>query len=352
MVEDDGQEEEFDPLEETYKKHKKCQPFQFVKAYIAVVVTGILYSETFFSSNKFIGSNKLDLKLKKWMTMKTPYHLVSLNWSSLRFAAKLAVRYRRQLAVDWIERAYIGEIQSSWFAHTCISPLTNPSSDYEVKMYGQEDSFHSLNRSHLLRFYYDETSTNLHFKRRWDLLTDPEADSEPLTVLAWLVFTFVPCLTSVYKEILDSMLRGDPFTNYTTPSDLAFICLVLEQHVSKWKKIVGFRVNTGRWMSEEYHSKLEGLLYKDGIAGEQAKRRYNDLCLYFYVNFYSEKDWQGMKASNVANLHKRINDLVGAQVAQLEEKIVTGHTANGYPHSAQAIQDDILHRVFFKNYVA
>lgn len=108
--------------------------------------------------------------------------------------------------------------------------------------------------------------------------------------LAWVIRHFVPLIVDDPQTFRRSMLQKMPINTYMTFSDLAFAVLVLEHHILKWRNLVQFKLETGRAPPEEYvRQQSGGLLYKNGISGEEAKRRFNALCHYFFSNFQPSK---------------------------------------------------------------
>lgn len=111
----------------------------------------------------------------------------------------------------------------------------------------------------------------------------------------------------------------------------------------KWRHLVQFQLEMGSSEASPGHSKSAmGLLYDGGIAGESAKRRFDELNMYFFVNFYSascpEKD------QNMAALQRLVEERATSFGSGKSEEI---ETAVARQPSMDDIQNDILHRVFY-----
>ena len=100
-------------------------------------------------------------------------------------------------------------------------------------------------------------------------------------VLAWIIRHFVPLVADDPKLFWGSMLARMPLKKYLSMTDLVFAILVLEHHMMKWRHLIHFQLETGRSPSEDFTQQSGGLLYRDGIAGEAAKQRFEDLYVYF-----------------------------------------------------------------------
>ena len=68
------------------------------------------------NNHKFMGSSHLDLKLQTWMRNRLNPELVDCNWTALRQVVKETLRYKRQRSVEYIWRAYFGELVWMSFA--------------------------------------------------------------------------------------------------------------------------------------------------------------------------------------------------------------------------------------------
>ena len=141
------------------------------------------------------------------------------------------------------------------------------------------------------------------------------------------------------------MLNGLPIVSYMTSSDLAFVVLVLEHHIMKWRHLRQVELETGKPVPDEYSREARGLLYDGGIAGQKAKPRFDDLNLYFFTNFYSRACPQREK--NVMVLQKLVDGLAKGDSMDIESQL-SDEKLGGV--SMEKIQDDILHRVFYYMY--
>lgn len=159
--------------------------------------------------------------------------------------------------------------------------------------------------------------------------------------LAWVIRHFVPLVVEQPKVFWESLLAGRPLNVYMTTSDLAFTILVLEHNMVQWHRLVLFQLETGGPPTAEYIQDVGGLLYKDGIAGREAKQRYDDLNVYFYRNFCTPAC-----PKNERNLGRLQNQI--AELVKVDSEAIKKRVKNCGPPTApiKPIQDDILHRVF------
>jgi hypothetical protein len=123
-------------------------------------------------------------------------------------------------------------------------------------------------RCHLLQF----GNMNVPTEEAGDI-----TDEATMDVLARIVCHFVAFLSSDSCAFFESMENGVLIPRYVCHSDLAFAVLVLEQHIMKWRHLIHWELETGRPVPAEYSREAKGLLYNDGIAGEEGKRRFDDL---------------------------------------------------------------------------
>ena len=142
------------------------------------------------------------------------------------------------------------------------------------------------------------------------------------------------------------MMTKTPIRNYVTPSDLAFGVLVLEHHLSKWRQQVQYKLETGgRRLSGEAARNLNGLVYHGGIAGEDAKRRFDSLAVYFFLNYYS-----GIGSDdelNMSRLQKVLDAGIDFDINILEAQIQDyDYQKNDLP-GMDEIKKDIIHCVFY-----
>ena len=116
-VMNDGKEyndHEHDPSEPSNQRgwtsKRKQISFDSMVNPVRTVVLRIMHSNGFWSSNKFIGNEKLDHKLRCWMKKKLEPRTVDENWHALRRAVKEALRFKRQQSVEAIRRLYQREL--------------------------------------------------------------------------------------------------------------------------------------------------------------------------------------------------------------------------------------------------
>jgi hypothetical protein len=194
---------------------------------------------------------------------------------------------------------------------------------------------------------------------RADLTKDRAYDS-----LAWVICHFVPLVCDNPKTFRKFMAEKQPLAFYMSYSDLAFAIVVLEHHMLKWRSLVGFQLETGQRPSEEFcRQQSGGLLYKGGISGEQAKRRFNGLCHYLFSNFcpsnnhnvcQPEKycgraptnypDSRVLRTQQQERLQTRLNELVKVESSRIKADI-KNCPANVFP-PMEEVQEDVLHRVY------
>lgn len=166
-----------------------------------------------------------------------------------------------------------------------------------------------------------------------------------IRILAWVVRYFVAHVSQDPLSFWRSMAAGEPLQDYMTHSDLSLAVLVLEHHVMKWRHLLQVEQETGKPPSDEYSRKARGLLYDDGIAGEEAKRRFDTLCIYFYTNFYATSCPDATRSMNCL---QNILDVAVRKDAALIQAYVTDSSGGGIQGSLlEDIKDDILHRVFY-----
>lgn len=145
------------------------------------------------------------------------------------------------------------------------------------------------------------------------------------------------------KAFWESLLAATPLVKFMTTNDLAFAVVILEQHMMMWRHLVNYELETGHPPSEVERKKAGGLLYNNGISGKEARKRFDDLCVYLFANFCSEKCPQ--RDQNVARLQELVNKLARNDTAAIRGSI--SKNGNSLGHSVQQLQDEVLHRVFY-----
>lgn len=168
-------------------------------------------------------------------------------------------------------------------------------------------------------------------------------------ILAWVVRYFVPLVVDDPKLFWGSMLARMPLVQYMSTSDLAFAMVVLEHNMMKWRRLIHYQLETGRLPCNDYCKQADGLMYKNGIAGEECKRRFDNLCLYFFSNFCTDKCSD--KDRNVRKLQAALDDMAKAGSDSIKSDIQRCTSRAVCGPQAQQIQDDIIHRVFYYSYL-
>ena len=167
-----------------------------------------------------------------------------------------------------------------------------------------------------------------------------------ITVLAWMVRHFAPIVSEAPQEAWTKMMQKVPLKQYVTTSDLAFAVLVLEHHLVRWRKLVQFKLESGgRSMCEDLARTIGGLLYHEGIAGEEAKRRFDSLNVYFFLKFYNEADEESRL--NMTRLQHIVDKGVDFDFEALDRKVKDASQVDVFPVDMDDIQKDIRHRIFY-----
>ena len=172
------------------------------------------------------------------------------------------------------------------------------------------------------------------------------ANPATIAILAWVVRHFAPIVSENPKEAWTKMMQKVPLKLYVTTSDLAFAVLVLEHHLVRWRKLIQFKLESGgRSMCEDLARTIGGLLYHEGIAGEEAKRRFDSLNVYFFLKFYNEADEESRL--NMTRLQHVVDKGVDFDFEIVNMKIRDASEMDPFPVSMADIQKDIRHRVFY-----
>jgi hypothetical protein len=179
--------------------------------------------------------------------------------------------------------------------------------------------------------------------RRKDLLDLGSSDLGPtrIRVLAAVARHFVPHVSNnSAKKIQESMNSGATFDKWMTASDLALAVLILEHHILHWRTLLLNQLENGSPAILPYSSPQSGgrdqsgLLYKDGIGGEEGKLRFEMLSVYFYRSLCS-------RDTTAAQLHHAITELVKAHPSSSSFP-----EANRTEPKIKDVQEWVLHRVF------
>jgi hypothetical protein len=145
-----------------------------------------------------------------------------------------------------------------------------------------------------------------------------------------------------------SMLANKPIEQYMTNSDLAFTIIIVEHYMMNWRRLIHYKWETGHLPPSAYCKQACGFLYKHGIDGEVAKKRYESLCLYFFSNF--SKTNCPTKRKNLARLQSRINAAIKIEYKCIKTAM-TGSASLVSAAQVKQLQDDIAHCVFYKLYL-
>lgn len=179
-----------------------------------------------------------------------------------------------------------------------------------------------------------------------DINEDP-LFGDPLWVLASVIINFSHLVVEDKTKFWASVRAGESVEKYLTPTDLAFAFLVLEHNVIKWRHQLDFRLNTGKNPSLDYCAGLSSLLlYKNGIAGEAAKNRFERLNQYFFRAFFNPALPEARK-KNLAELNGIIFDWANENKDYIHRQWKKGNYA---VFDAREIAEDIIHRVFHYMY--
>ena len=143
-------------------------------------------------------------------------------------------------------------------------------------------------------------------------------------------------------------MKKTPLKDYVTVSDLAFAVLVLEHHMCCWRDATRSRLKSSGMVNPEEISMgsfAAGLLYEGGIAGRDAKRRHDALCVYFFLNFYS--DVKPEAEGNMRNLQTIVDLGVDFDSEMIKSSLRTWNTDVLKLPNKDQIARDIMHRIFY-----
>jgi hypothetical protein len=93
-----------------------------------------------------------------------------------------------------------------------------------------------------------------------------------------------------------------------------------------------------------YYKQTSGFLYKNGISGEDAKKRYKTLCLYFFSSFSNTTC--PTKRQNLARLQSKLNRAAKVDFSSIKIAM-NGSASLVSAAQVKQLQDDIAHRVFY-----
>lgn len=161
-------------------------------------------------------------------------------------------------------------------------------------------------------------------------------------IVAWIVRVFIPLVASVREEgspPWTSVFHDKPVNDYATSSDIAFVVLVLEHHVAKWKKVATYFRANRKPMGEQLERNVSGLLYPGGIAGAEAKERFHSLHRYFHILFFLPNKFA---SQNMTILSEEVSKL---SKDGCEPEMTSLIGLDEPPR--RAVENDIIHRVFY-----
>jgi len=172
-------------------------------------------------------------------------------------------------------------------------------------------------------------------------------DEKTLKILATIVRYYVPflCDYNNSKVFSNKLSKCTPLESFVTSSDLAFAVVLLEHHVMNWRHLIHYKQETGEDPPKDSMASSFGLFYEGGIAGESAKRRFNRLNVFFFMQFFSPV---GENSSlNMSRLQTLVNKMVKYNTDDLDRL----PSLTELPHPLTDIKSDIVHSVFFYLYV-
>ena len=171
-----------------------------------------------------------------------------------------------------------------------------------------------------------------------------------LGLLLSMVRHFVPLVAENGKMFLNAMLECSPLHEYMTPSDLAFAIVVVEHHVMRWQLLFqcSRKKKEGQQGVTEPTSST-GLVYEGGIAGRDAKQRFDALQMFIYENFYTAASPQSVL--NMTRLQLLLDDATKADPASIQRDMKKSDSHAHLTCAIQNIRNDVLHRVFYYMYI-
>ena len=203
-----------------------------------------------------------------------------------------------------------------------------------------------VQQEHFVQFAFGTTRSDVAGPTGEANLNDPSV----MTLLAWIVYYFIQNVAETIESPSAALFTHRPMNEWVTPSDLAFVVFVLEHHVTKWKQLALYRVETGAFMSDEQSRSVKGLKYKGGIAGEDGKRRFDNLLVYFFTHFYGCGGEQA--TTNMEVLQEAVNRLVDVvETKKIKRQMVVRSLSKEDVQSkdlvVNAVDRDVMHRVFY-----
>ena len=86
-------------------------------------------------------------------------------------------------------------------------------------------------------------------------------------------------------------------------------------------------------------------LYHDGIAGEEAKRRFDSPNVYFFLKFYNEADEESRLS--ITRLQHVDDKEVDFDFEPLDQRVKDGIQVDLFPVDMDVIPKDISHHIFY-----
>ena len=172
-----------------------------------------------------------------------------------------------------------------------------------------------------------------------------------IKTIAWVLQYVVPHVTVRPKKVLAQLWDNAAIESYVTVSDLAFAFVVLEHGLRTWRAEAHYRLESGGTTPLVPFAKpvVDGL-YRDGIAGKQAKERYHALCQFFFRNFFSNA--HGVEVSrNMDRLQYILNQGVCSDDKHFQDEIdgASPHNEEWGQFSGIDLGQEIVHQMFYYN---
>jgi hypothetical protein len=200
-----------------------------------------------------------------------------------------------------------------------------------------------VKQEHFVQFAFGTTKSKVAGTTGEANLNDPSV----MTLLAWIVYYFIPNVAETIECPSTALFTHAPVKEWMTASDLAFVVFILEHHVTKWRRLAAYRVQTRAFMSDEQSRSVKGLKYTGGIAGEDGKRRFDNLLVYFFTHFYGCGGEQA--TTNMEVLQETVNHLV--ETKKMESQMVVRSLSKENVQSKEEVvnevDNDVMHRVFY-----
>jgi hypothetical protein len=201
-----------------------------------------------------------------------------------------------------------------------------------------------VQQEHFAQFAFGTTKRDVAGPTGEANLNDPSV----MTLLAWIVYYFIQNVAETIDCPSTALFPHTPMKEWVTPSDLAFVVFILEHHVTKWRHLAAYRVQTGAFMSDEQSRSIKGLKYTGGIAGEDGKRRFDNLLVYFFTHFYGCGGEQA--TTNMEVLQEAVTRLVETKKKMETQMVVRSLSKEDVQSKEEVVNEvdrDVMHRVFY-----